>query len=494
MESVTEREDITIARDGHVLAAWHYPTVVDRSDRCRRSCACGHSRPRFGIHPRLRTRQLRAGLRASGIHTVVFDYSGFGDSEGAARRGERRLPAARLRMRDHRDARPRRRPKHVAPGHVLRRWHRRRRGGATVRSLRSSRSAPNLDNLATALFLVQTSPCMEPGWSPACCATASVRCASASAFYVRAMGPEGSGSAYPPTTSGPGSSTWPVRPGNNRIGLRRLPTAAGLPCRLLPRPASRVAFSSSRANSATHSGRADAGRRWEAGDKADLYRVQAGHFDDVYVEPFLAPPWLRRPSSSSAIACARPGAVAAESVTCRRGDAAAVLVDVQRHPNGGKARCGHWMRSQTRQPDPIGVTRACGPISNPSGRRRVRRAAAHSPARWRTSCPAVRTGRPVARPCARPGSYSLTVGHLRDLAEDLARRCERLVHVPQRAGAAAGGEVKTGRGLPLGHVAGTVDAHERPRDAAQIWALQRREAMTDRLVGDRMNADSRSMS
>ena len=25
MESVTEREDITIARDGHVLAAWHYP-------------------------------------------------------------------------------------------------------------------------------------------------------------------------------------------------------------------------------------------------------------------------------------------------------------------------------------------------------------------------------------------------------------------------------------------------------------------------------------
>ena len=64
------------------------------------------------------------------------------------------------------------------------------------------------------------------------------------------------------------------------------------------------------------------------------------------------------------------------------------------------------------------------------------------------------------------------VGHLGDLHQDLAWVGERLVDVPQRAGAAAGREVKTGGGLSFRHVSRPIHPHEREGDAAHCGPLQ----------------------
>ena len=73
------------------------------------------------------------------------------------------------------------------------------------------------------------------------------------------------------------------------------------------------------------------------------------------------------------------------------------------------------------------------------------------------------------------------VRHLGQLYQDASRLAERLVHVPQRAGAAEARELEAGRAVALGDVAGRVDAHEVERHAARAGALQRAEAMRDLL-------------
>ncbi len=71
----------------------------------------------------------------------------------------------------------------------------------------------------------------------------------------------------------------------------------------------------------------------------------------------------------------------------------------------------------------------------------------------------------AARDGAGDPEVPLTVRHLGDLGEDTARGGERLVHRPQRAGAAEPREVEVGGGLPLGDIAGAVDPQERERHA-----------------------------
>ncbi|MNT92531.1 hypothetical protein D3C72_2338350 [compost metagenome] len=53
--------------------------------------------------------------------------------------------------------------------------------------------------------------------------------------------------------------------------------------------------------------------------------------------------------------------------------------------------------------------------------------------------------------------------------------------VPQGTGSAETGELQTRRAVPLGDVAGPVDAGEEDRHALQPRPLQRREPMTDLL-------------
>src|SRR6185437_10158979 len=72
----------------------------------------------------------------------------------------------------------------------------------------------------------------------------------------------------------------------------------------------------------------------------------------------------------------------------------------------------------------------------------------------------------------------VAVGKLDELREDDARRAERHVDVPHRAGAAIFGEVKGGGIEPLGDVAGLVDAQKEERNALGAGPLQGGEAMT----------------
>ena len=90
-------------------------------------------------------------------------------------------------------------------------------------------------------------------------------------------------------------------------------------------------------------------------------------------------------------------------------------------------------------------------------------------------------GRPALDGAGHPHVVA-PVRHLGDLHQNLARVGERLVDVPQRAGAARGREVKTGGGLALRHVTGPVHPDEGERHAAHRRALQRREAVADGLV------------
>src|SRR5690606_37239858 len=77
---------------------------------------------------------------------------------------------------------------------------------------------------------------------------------------------------------------------------------------------------------------------------------------------------------------------------------------------------------------------------------------------------------------------ALPVRHGGDLDVDAAGCGERLVHVPQRTGAARPGEVETRGGLALGHVARPVDPDEGEGDSAQAGTLKGAEAVTDCLV------------
>ena len=63
------------------------------------------------------------------------------------------------------------------------------------------------------------------------------------------------------------------------------------------------------------------------------------------------------------------------------------------------------------------------------------------------------------------------IGHLRELARNDPRAGEGLVDIPQWAGAAVIGKVHAGGGLPLGHIACTIHAHEGKGNAAQVIAL-----------------------
>ena len=78
----------------------------------------------------------------------------------------------------------------------------------------------------------------------------------------------------------------------------------------------------------------------------------------------------------------------------------------------------------------------------------------------------------------------LPVGHHSHLDVDPSGGGERLVDVPQRAGAAGPREVEAGGRLPFGHVAGPVHPDEGERDAAQPRALEGAQAVAERLVAD----------
>ncbi|MPL99021.1 hypothetical protein SDC9_45234 [bioreactor metagenome] len=76
------------------------------------------------------------------------------------------------------------------------------------------------------------------------------------------------------------------------------------------------------------------------------------------------------------------------------------------------------------------------------------------------------------------------VGHLRHLRQDLAGARERLVDVPQRAGAADPREMEIGRRLPFRDIAGAVDPDEEERHAAGLRPLQCREPVAGGLEAD----------
>src|SRR3546814_5209181 len=73
------------------------------------------------------------------------------------------------------------------------------------------------------------------------------------------------------------------------------------------------------------------------------------------------------------------------------------------------------------------------------------------------------------------------VGSLDDLDKDASGRGHRLVHVPQRAGAAIAGELEARRGMTLGDVARHVDAKKEEGDAPRPRPLERGEAVADLL-------------
>ena len=73
------------------------------------------------------------------------------------------------------------------------------------------------------------------------------------------------------------------------------------------------------------------------------------------------------------------------------------------------------------------------------------------------------------------------VGGLGELAEEAARGLERLVDVPERAGAAEARELEARRRVALGDGPGLVDADEVEGNAAGAGALQGREALADLL-------------
>ena len=79
-------------------------------------------------------------------------------------------------------------------------------------------------------------------------------------------------------------------------------------------------------------------------------------------------------------------------------------------------------------------------------RRAGARAEVRSPARSRRFYRADHTASAAFDGAGHPHVVA-AVGHLGDLHQDLARVGKRLVDIPQRAGPAAGGEVKTGGGL-----------------------------------------------
>ena len=292
MESVTEREDITIARDGHVLAAWHYPpSSTDLTDADGRAPAVilAHG---LGFTRDCGLDSYAQAFAQAGIHAVVFDYSGFGDSEGTPRD----VVNVDSQLRDYECAITATRALDgVAPKRVAL-WGTSYAGGIVVAAAARDgeiaavvSQCPNLDNLATALFLVRNTPPLHGAWLVSGVRRDGVRALrKREPFYVRAMGPEGSGSAYPSDDiwarlqhlAGP---TW-----NNRIGLRdflRLPVFRAVS--YLDRLPCRIQFIACELDDLTPVAPTLAAAK-KLGDKADLYRVQAGHFD-VYVEPFLAP-------------------------------------------------------------------------------------------------------------------------------------------------------------------------------------------------------------
>ncbi|MFT3661924.1 MAG: alpha/beta fold hydrolase [Gordonia sp. (in: high G+C Gram-positive bacteria)] len=284
------RHDVRLPRDSHELGAWHYPptseVLRDSSGRAP-AVVLGHG---YGFTRDSGLARYAERFAAAGLHAVVFDYSGFGDSGG----GPREVVRIDAQRRDFACALAATRAlPDVDPSRVAL-WGTSYSGGVVIAAAADDGAVaavvaqvPNLDNLATARFLVRTTPPTMLAWLSLVVSHDVVRgLLRRDPYCVRAVGRTGERAAYVSDESWAQVAQLAGPSWRNRIGMRdfaALPVFRAvsfldrLPCRVHLTAADHDDLTPVRPT-------LDAAAR--LGGRAELQRFPTGHFG-VYLPPFF---------------------------------------------------------------------------------------------------------------------------------------------------------------------------------------------------------------
>ncbi|MFT4200563.1 alpha/beta hydrolase [Gordonia sp. (in: high G+C Gram-positive bacteria)] len=291
VENRPARRDIEIACDDHVLAGWHYPPspspeLVDADGRSPVVVlAHGYSLTRDSGLARYAERFADAGF-----HAVVFDYSGFGDSEGEPRE----VVSVTRQLRDWEAAIAAARALDAADPRRVALWGTSYSGGLVVAAATKDggvgavvAQVPNLDNLATLRFIVKnTSPTMQAWLVASVSRDVAHAILRRKPYYVQAVGPAGAKAAYASDESWAQLSQIAGPEWKNRVGLRDFATLPvfravshldGLPCRI-------QFWACDRDDLTPVQPTLDAASK--LGDRAELHRMPTGHFG-IYLDPYF---------------------------------------------------------------------------------------------------------------------------------------------------------------------------------------------------------------
>ncbi|AHH19957.1 putative hydrolase, alpha/beta hydrolase family [Nocardia nova SH22a] len=285
-----DRLDIEIPCGGHTLSAWHFPAATDplTTDRGRPAVVLAHG---YGLTRDCGLDAYGARFAAAGIDAVIFDYSGFGASGG----GPREVVSVRAQLFDYQAAIAATRAlPGIDPDRVAL-WGTSYSGGLVIaaaaldgRIAAVVSQVPNLDNRATLRFLLRNTPPRRTAWLVSCIARDLGRAVlRRDPYHVQAVGRSDEQAAYVSDLSWPfveaiAGPTW-----RNRVGLRDFATVPlfravtyldRLPCRV-------QFFGCERDDLTPVQPTLDAADR--LGDKAELHRYPAGHFE-IYGEPYFS--------------------------------------------------------------------------------------------------------------------------------------------------------------------------------------------------------------
>ncbi|MFT3715524.1 MAG: alpha/beta fold hydrolase [Gordonia sp. (in: high G+C Gram-positive bacteria)] len=286
--SADERTDLRIPRDGHTLAAWHYPAAPSElcdGDGRAPAVILGHG---YSLTRDCGLDRYAEQFSAAGIHALVIDYTGFGDSDGEPRD----VVSVTSQLRDYECTIAAVRSIDGIDPDRIALWGTSYSGGLVVAAAAADRriaaviaQVPNLDNLATLRFLVAKNPARHMSWLSAAVTRDVTRALTRRPpFYVRAMGPAGTRSAYVSDQSWEEVSAIAGPQWHNRVGLRdfaSLPVFRAvsrldrLPCRI-------QLFAADHDDLTPVAPTLAAARR--LGARAELHRVAAGHFG-IYADP-----------------------------------------------------------------------------------------------------------------------------------------------------------------------------------------------------------------
>ena len=289
------RHDIEIPRDGHTIAAWHYRPAADNAatqslttEAGAPAVVLGHG---FAITRDCGLQSYAEHFASAGMHAVVFDYSGFGDSGGEPRE----VVSVKSELRDYQTVVDATRQLDGIDPDRIALWGTSYAGGLVIAAAaRDGRIAavvsqvPNLDNFATMRHLMARTSPIHLAWLTSAIAQDVARgILRRTPFHVQAMGPVGSHAAY---VSDDGweqvqqiaGGTW-----LNRVGLRDFATLPlfravsylnKVPCRVL--------FLAAELDDLTPVAPTLAAAE-KLGDRAELVRFSTGHFG-IYTEPLAS--------------------------------------------------------------------------------------------------------------------------------------------------------------------------------------------------------------